>query len=514
MTEPQPLHSDAESVAGGAGSWLLQPWPATHCLIFGFALLHLFIAASLPLILFETHYALYGAQLDWSYVDHPPLVGWIQALVQLFSSSDLAMRIAPIVMTTASEYLLAALALRLFPGESRWLGFASVLLLQGALIIHGSIAMAPEVPLLLAGLLVLWFTWNLLDDAWLGNWIGLGVALGLAGLAKYTAVTLALSVLLTLLLTGRWRLVLQPGAWLAVAIAALLVSPVLLWNWANDWISFTYQIGYQMESGPSVWSLGDALNMQLEQLGVYSPALYLGGVIGAVTSLRRNELGARTLLLFALPILLLFAYLAGVGRSSPHWTLLGWVFLTPLAARWIMQRWRTRAARYLVYGSGSISVLALLALVILPLPALPFPDYGHPLKRFLGWQDASARVEVLRREWLAEECSAEEWSVEECGELPVLLVHNWHYAGPLAWYGHPTVVQDTRGKESQYKHWYGAMAPGVRGILVLVSDKSEEPLPRAPGLQCREIEKLPVYRGSTLARMFYFYRCESPDLQK
>jgi 4-amino-4-deoxy-L-arabinose transferase-like glycosyltransferase len=41
-------------------------------------LLHLAIGASIGLSVDEAHYLLYAAYPDWSYFDHPPLVGWVQ----------------------------------------------------------------------------------------------------------------------------------------------------------------------------------------------------------------------------------------------------------------------------------------------------------------------------------------------------------------------------------------------------------------------------------------------------
>ncbi len=479
----------------------LGPWPATHVVILGFACWHLVLAASLPLIAFETHYALYGLHLNWSYVDHPPMVGWIQALVQQFSHSDFAMRLAPIALATASQYLVAMLALRLFPADTRWLGLITVLLLQGTLIIHMSIAMAPEAPLLLAGLMVLWFTRNVLEHDRLRDWLGLGLALGLAGLSKYTAVTLALSVVLALWSGGRLSSLLQRRAWYGLGLAALLVSPVLIWNALHDWISFRYQVGYQLESdeAAAAWSLGDALNMQLEQMGAYSPLLYIGGMASVIWAVRRPGKSERLLLIFALPVLLLFGFMAGSGRSSAHWTLMGWVFLAPLCALWLWTFWHNKVVRGLAWVSASISVLLLLIMCIAPMPFLPFPDYGHPLSRVTGWQDAAIRAEQLRQA-MTEEGKAE----------PVVLVYNWHSAGPLAWYQPDTIVQDTQNRPSQYLYWYGAVGPDSRGILVIYDEKNEQPQVYEPGFACEQVDTLPAYRGRVLTRLFYFYRCE-PD---
>jgi 4-amino-4-deoxy-L-arabinose transferase-like glycosyltransferase len=411
------------------------------------------------------------------------------------------MRIAPIVLTTASEYLVAVLALRLFPAATPWLGFITVLLLQGTLVIHMSLAMAPEVPLLLAGLLVLWFTRNVLEYERPRDWLGLGLALGLAGLSKYTAVTLAVSVLLALWSGGRLSSLLQRRAWFGLGLAALLVSPVLIWNALHDWVSFRYQLGYQLDSDEvaSAWSLADALNMQLEQMGAYSLVLYFGGIASVLWAARRAGGSERLLLVFALPVLLLFAYLAGAGRSSAHWTLMGWVFLAPLCALWLWTFWARKVVRALAYVSASISILALLLLCIAPLPLLPFADYAHPLSRIVGWQDAAIRAEQLR---LA--------MVEEGRAEPVLLVYNWHYAGPLAWYGQDVIVQDTENRPSQYQYWYGSVGPDSRGILVLFDEKNEQPQVNEPGFECEQVDTQPAYRGRTLTRMFYFYRCE-PD---
>jgi hypothetical protein len=98
----------------------------------------------------------------------------------------------------------------------------------------------------------------------------------------------------------------------------------------------------------------------------------------------------------------------------------------------------------------------------------------------------------------------------EGGKEPVLLVYNWHYAGPLAWYGRPVIVQDTRARPSQYLAWYGQIEADSRGILVVFDEKNEVPQIHEPGFACEQIDTLPVYRGNTLARMFYFFRCE-PD---
>ena len=53
-------------------------------LIASFTLLRLGVAPTFGLGVDEAHYLLYAVHLDLSYVDHPPLVGWIHAVFYTF----------------------------------------------------------------------------------------------------------------------------------------------------------------------------------------------------------------------------------------------------------------------------------------------------------------------------------------------------------------------------------------------------------------------------------------------
>ena len=67
-----------------------------------YGLLALTHAWSLPFSADEAHYALYGSFLDWSYFDHPPMVGWLQSIALIFSSSEFSLRVIPIILSGLS----------------------------------------------------------------------------------------------------------------------------------------------------------------------------------------------------------------------------------------------------------------------------------------------------------------------------------------------------------------------------------------------------------------------------
>ena len=267
--------------AGAARLRALGPWRATLALTLAVAVLHLLAAGRVPLSADEAHYALYGLHRDWSYFDHPPLVGWLQALVLFFASSDFALRLWPIGLSAATALVLFRFARRLFPGDSEWLAFWTVVLYQSGLLFQAlGLALVPETPLLLFALLAMLALLNALERGQLAAWLLFGLCIGLAGLSKYTAVTLVFTAALFVILQRRLDVLRTPGPWLAVALALVLIAPVLYWNATHDWLSFRYQLehGYRAKD----WEWTRVGITQLAQFFAYAPGIYVFGLIALV----------------------------------------------------------------------------------------------------------------------------------------------------------------------------------------------------------------------------------------
>ena len=487
------------------GARALGPWRATLLLTLVVTLLHLLAAGRVPLSTDEAHYALYGLHFDWSYFDHPPLVGWLQALVLPFAQSDFALRLWPIALSAATALVLFRLARRLFPDDSEWLAFWSAALYQSGLLFQAlGLALLPETPLLLFALLGMLALLNALDRARLADWLLFGLCIGLAGLSKYTAITLVFSAALFVILQRRLDVLRTPGPWLAVVLALLLIAPVLYWNATHDWLSFRYQFGHGFRTKDWDWTrVGIS---QLAQCFAYAPGIYVFGLIALVTGFREwRERGVQLSLLLVLPVLLLFAAGSGREESLPHWTALAWAGIVPLGARWVLAHWSRRPVRAFAYLSGGYSLaLILLIHLLLLFPSLPFPGPRHPLAPLLGWPEAAARAAELRTDFAREEPGA------------VLLVPNWSLASRLAWYARPLPVQVTDARFDQFDLWFGTPRPGTGGILV-VPDSMLKAGHRVLSQfdACREAEPYRVVRHGQTVVTFYFYLCRNyrgPDV--
>ncbi len=477
----------------------LDSLQATLLLITVTALLRLLFAGQVGLSVDEAHYALYGLYLDWSYFDHPPMIGWLQAFALWFGDSDLVMRMLPILLFALTGWVLYHATLSLFPQVSPWIGFTSVALLQSAVMLQLiGLAMLPDTPLLLLGLLLLRVLHGVVIAGRVRDWLWLGVLLGLAALSKYTAITLLLTVVLALVFSRQWQQLRTPWPWLAVLVAACLIMPILYWNARHDWISFLYQLHHG--TGKPDWSGWRFLISQGGQLLVYGPGLYVFGLLAVLAGLRQwRESGVWLCLSLSLPVLLLFGWGSGYEITLPHWTALGWAGLAPLTAYWLHRHWQALWVRIGVYAAGVYAVL-MMVLVFSQFitPWLLFRDNNNPLRDLYGWQQAAHHAADLR----------EKMAVAGAAE-PLLFTNNWTFASRLAWYARPAPVQVTDTRYDQFDIWFGSPQDGASGILVLWPDELASPATGGSGqfTACELRDRLPVDAQGHLLSTFSFYAC-------
>ena len=458
------------------------------------ALLHSWL---LPFSADEAHYALYGQMVDWSYFDHPPMVGWLQFISLMLGESELALRVLPILFSTLSLLLLFKLTRDEFDEKT---AFITILLFISAPILQIlPFGMIPETPMILCGLLNIWILKRLIHNKGenLNDWLLLGLILGAAGLSKYTGITLAFSTFIVLCLHFKTGLARKTGFHLAIVIAALCITPVLYWNIKNDWISILYQLNHS--AGKSEYSLQAAATMQAMQFASYGPLLYVLGLIVIITQLKSrftNKATSKPInlwLIFALPILILFSFLSAKGRSLPHWTELGVIFMMPLIAQFIVASWNTKAKKILIISlTGFSLLLTLVVQVLLSAPKLEFPDYSHPLADLKGWKEISQQIE------------------QQAQPGDHIFIPNWSHASRVAWYARPLPVKVLDTRFDQFDLWFGSAEAGDSGLVLLHANRKgfkEKSLEKFE--HCEFSSELKINIESSVVNYFKVYRCSN-----
>ena len=501
-----------------------------RCLLTMAALVHLLLATSFHLSPDETQYTLYSAHIAWSYFDHPPLVGWLQWPWGALGGSDLLMRVVPmtswllgavgVMGVTAALYPEASASENTFPSLTA--PFFALLLWALSPIPHLlGVALVPDTLLMPITCASLYFCWQLCDARQLQRlplWLGLGACLGLAGLSKYTAILIGLGAVLALLLSHGPRLLVRRGTWLAVALAGLLISPVILWNATHDWISFAYQFGHA--AGTADWRISRVMAFGVVQILGYGVLLLVGVVVA--WRLRAGGAPGRRLspvafsLCFGLPALLLLTYLSGRGSTLPHWSTSAWMALVPAAAAGCQALWlHSRKMRRTLTALGVFQAVACVGLAGLMLAGGVSSEVGeqarsqpgqvsedskfNPFADLYGWDVAAQQGRVL----------AEKHKNNQ-GIQPTLAVFNWTLASRMAWYARPLGVKVVQRHFDQFGLWWGVLQPGESTLLVDWSQMSFAP-PVGPGQfeRCELLAQLPVHRMGRQIAHFNYLLCHN-----
>ena len=464
---------------------------ATTILVAFFILIHLILNTAVGLGVDEAHYGLFALNLDWSYFDHPPMVGWLLALGIPFGLGDITLRVIPTVIMGLNSFLLIQLSRQLFPNDPRTVFYSLCLFHLGLITQLLGWGMVPDVPLMTWNLLIVLVAFKLYEKFSWRHWITFGVLVGLSGLTKYTAIVIPIALLTWLIIEKRllnWLM--QPGLWVAIVIAGILILPVIYWNATNNWVSLDYQFNHGTDG---TWELENLFKMLIVQFATYSPVLFILGIAYLISRITQTgNFKSRLVLSMALTHLALVAWSSGNGEILPHWAALGWLFMTPLAASIIPSLWKSRVGKTTIFITGSLSIILVLALYILLAfkPVTLIPGVNKAYSDIMGWKQAAEKAQALAVK----------------NNINLLWVDNWTHTSRIAWYAYPTPVQVVDDQINQFDLWHGRPEPTSTAVLITTKDRTDNYFP-LDGSQCHILDRYTFKIDDIDINQFWFYLC-------
>lgn len=313
---------------------------------------------ALPLIGDESYYWLWSRHLDWAYFDHPAGVAvmtWLSTA--LGGSSEVGVRWLNALLGAGCIAVVWALGAQMV---SRRAGLGAALLVAvGAPYLLTARFVYTDALHLFFLLLNLYFFWRLAREDSPPRLVmvtAFGFSLAALFNTKYSAYLYAVALVLAILIDHR-HLLRERRFWLGIAVATLGLLPVVVWNAANNWASFRWQLQHAGFSLTGEYSFVGSVYHALDYL---SWPLVLLALLGLGRLRRSSErlLGLAALCLL-LPVLLSPA-------NSPRNLSSGLVLLLLLAdARWpaaLESPWQKGIALLLVvlvavtavYGVGTL----------------------------------------------------------------------------------------------------------------------------------------------------------------
>ncbi len=189
----------------------------------------------------EAYYWNYAQHLAIGYLDHPPVTAlFIWLGTKILGNTETGIRFGAYLCWFLTAHFSYMLCLKMYSARE---AIYTVLFIAILPIFFGaSLVMTPDAPLLACWAATLYFLYEALVNKRSIFWIGAGISLGIGLSTKYTIVLLGPAVFLFLLVNRSSRIVLRtPLPYLGLAIALLIFSPVLWWNFQNNWASFLFQ---------------------------------------------------------------------------------------------------------------------------------------------------------------------------------------------------------------------------------------------------------------------------------
>ena len=477
------------------------------------AFIHLYLGFLLNLSVDEAHYALYGIHLDWSYFDHPPMVGWIQAIPAQLSVPDGILRLIPEVLWVMTIIFSAKVSSTLVDQSSyvhenqnldiqelkkiaQWF---TALIIMAAPIMHVlAVGLLPDS--LLMPLIPLMMLLTLKINRVINNnqsnevvlWISLGVILGLSGLSKYTGIFPALAIPLCLFYWQGFKLFKRSGLWLSLLIAAILISPIIYWNWQHEWISFIYQIKH---GSGNQWQARRLAVFLLNQLLSYGALPVVG-----LWLIYKNKFEFRHSLLafFVIPFSI-FLLMSGGGGSLPHWTSPAWIAIAPISGIGLALAWTHGRKKLIKILIGIQLFICTLGFILLFSAGIPWVSKDDPIGKknpiadLYGWKEAGEKAIALSK----------------THEISSLSVGNWTLASRVAWYARPLPVHVLDNRFDQFDIWFGQPKVGSKSIFINWSQMPfPEPTKSEAFKTCQIIDKLEIFRLGRIISSFDYLLCE------
>ncbi len=467
-------------------------WQQAMRVLTGATIVRLVLGAVVPLFPDEAYYWEWSRNLAAGYFDHPPVIALLVRMgTTLFGDTPFGVRVVPILAGTGCALAVVRIARAL--GGDGAARLAAILITVMPIVAAGAVLATPDAPMLCAAAWALYAVLRALglpehaagEDgpadgrAALRWWIIAGVAIGIAMSSKYTSVLIPASIALAFVFHGKLQNRFgQAGPYIAVAVASLLMVPVLWWNATHDWVSFQFQLSHGL-GAPKGGALG-ALNREVElfggQVGLVSPILFWFLARALRDAVRFSEEGFRLVVGMVCIVPLAFFVLSASRRSvEANWPAMAWVAAVALLASDPPHSARARA--WLARGIALAAVLSVIVYVHVVMPIVPIPPGRDQVAKAFGWDLVG---EVVDRKLSAIRQGIGRGRSVPGSEIVYVAAERYQDAAELAFHvtGHPKVYAlNLTGRANQYDLWsqFRYDAPLGATIVLVLDDQRDEP---------------------------------------
>jgi len=391
----------------------------------------LIYASIIPITSDEALHWLWSKHPALSYPEHPPLVAYlIYLFTNVFGDNVFGVRFIFVLMTFFVSILIYDISVLVFKDDR--VGFFNAFVFNILPITQFGILAKTDIIFMFFYLLTLYAV--LIDDFYL-----LSFSLGAAFLSKLLAPFLILSIFIYFILKKE-KFYKRKEFIPAVLIFLILISPVLIWNFKNNFFEIKMRFGHQTASGLTYKYF---LELFSSQFLTYSPFIFPLLICAFFKVLKDKNFEVMS---FSFPIIFFFFLFSLKARVGVHWPSFAFTVLFLKLGEMFVKTKRKWFYNFSVFFSTVITIL----IWIIPLVPEIVPKNIYYKER---------------KEWLNTNRLNEIWGWDELGkevkkyydniENPkFLLVSRWGLATLISFYTKETntftIYEPTRNGRSFY----------------------------------------------------------------
>lgn len=370
----------------------------------------------------EVYYRIFALFPQLSYYDHPPLLSWIIRLTTFAGEqpAELLVRLSSIIIGAINTYIIYSIARNAVFNSSPSnnmandrRGFFAAMLYTSSIyasVIVGVFIM-PDTPMSLFYLLSILLAIRILPREKPynhGTMLAIGAAIGGAMLSKYTGAYLWGAIGLYILIFNR-NLLTKWSLYVAPLISLIVFLPVLIWNYQNEWISFTFHSARVTAEGSIEW-----IYFGREVFGgmLYNNPINYVLIICALTLFWRKKKEYisrdlfRLMICFSLPMIALFSFISLTRETLPHWAAPAYFALIIIAAGYLDSIRRSIARAWLWGTTGLIFATVVTVILLVNYGGILQPDLkqspvelgrGDVTLDMYGWRQLGDKFAAMHR---------------------------------------------------------------------------------------------------------------------
>ena len=338
---------------------------------------------------------LWAQHLRLSYYEHPPAIAYFIRFFSVFFNNDiLAIKFGTII---SSLLIIASAFLAASTLTDKTSAFYYIILLCGTpFFFFLNFFWYSGHLLLIFWFLSLWTFGKYIKSANTYWFLLMGVFAGLGVLSEYTMIFFYIIVIIWCFFYDEKALY-SYNFWMAGLLSLLIFSPVIYWNYQNDWVSFLYQLNRGFSNNDSSIQI---ISFTLGHIFLFSffisiPALYCF-VRGSF--LWQNIPIYRLLKIHFLVPFIFFSFASLFGKvADPNWMKIGYISLLLLLAIQVY-KWQKDSRRkfFSVMFIGSIVVnITFVVVLILHLNYQIFSIKNDRSNELNGWKDTASAIQKV-----------------------------------------------------------------------------------------------------------------------